>query len=166
MSLATYSPEDITILLAGIYPLTGYIDGTFISITKDLAPFESARTSDGRVARKHNNDQSYTIILTLQSTSQDNDVLTKLGQIDETFFRGKFPLLVKDQVGSSLFFSTTTWIEGVPTMDFGTEVTPRVWTLRSSQALVNFGGNEEASSAIQDLVNIITSAAPILEGLL
>lgn len=167
MSLATYSPEDVTVLIAGIRPLTGYLDGTFITITKDLIPFESARTADGRVARKYNRDQVYTVVINLHSTSEDNDFLTKVWQIDEATLRGKFPLLIKDTKGSSLFFSTTAWIESPPIMEFSsTTVTPRTWIIKATQSVINFGGNLEASSAIEDLVNVVVSAAPILEGLL
>ncbi|MNF84770.1 hypothetical protein D3C84_671480 [compost metagenome] len=163
--LMHYSPEDITILVAGFIPISGLIDGTFVTISKDLAVFSTARTSDGQVARLYSNDSTYTITITLQNTAESNDILTKLWQVDEISQMGKFPLMIKDQLGTSLFFSTTSWIESVPTMEYSTNISDRVWVIRSSQAVINFGANQERSSAIQDLANIVASSLPILEGL-
>ncbi|MNQ65434.1 hypothetical protein D3C85_798880 [compost metagenome] len=127
--------------------------------------FSTARTSDGQVARLYSNDSTYTITITLQNTAESNDILTKLWQVDEISQMGKFPLMIKDQLGTSLFFSTTSWIESVPTMEYSTNISDRVWVIRSSQAVINFGANQERSSAIQDLANIVASSLPILEGL-
>lgn len=164
--LNSYSPEDVTVLVAGVLPLTGFIAGSFVTIKKDVSPFQAARTSDGQVARLYSNDQTYTVTLTLHNTAESNEVLTKLWLLDEITQRGKFPLLIKDQLGSSLFFSTTSWIEGIPDTTYGSEITERTWTIRSSQAVINIGGNASASSLIEDLLNTVTAAVPILEGIL
>lgn len=164
--LAHYSPEDVTILVAGFIPITGLVSGTFVSINKNLQPFVAQRTTDGQVARLKNNDQTYSVTLTLQSTSESNDVLTKLWQFDELLLKGKFPLLIKDNLGSSLFFSATTWIESVPVLDFSDTITNRMWMLRSSQAGINFGGNANASGMLEDLFNTVASIAPGYSGLL
>lgn len=166
MAIANYCPDNVNVLLAGFIPLTGFVDGTFVQISKDAMPFQSVRTADGVVSRLYSNDQTYTISLTLHSASKGNDALTKLWQIDEITQRGKFPLLVKDSSGSDLFFSTTTWVEQVPAISKSTGIEGRTWVLRSSQAVINVGGNEDASSLLQDLVNIASSAAPILEDII
>lgn len=165
-NLASYSPEDITVLVAGVLPLTGFVSGNFVNISKDIQPLSSTRTSDGEVARLYNNDQTFTITITLHNTAESNEVLTKLWLLDEITQRGKFPLLIKDQLGSSLFFSATSWIEGIPDTTYGSEITERTWTIRSSQAVINIGGNASASSLIEDLLNTVTAAVPILEGIL
>lgn len=164
MALFSYCPEEVNVLVAGFIPLKGFVDGTFVSITKDVIPFTSNRTADGVVSRLYNNDQTYTIEITLYNGSESNNVLTKLWQLDEITQVGKFPLLIKDNSGSDLFFSTTTWIESPPVMNKSSTVDGRTWTLRSSQAAINFGGNEEISSIIGDLVNLATSALPGIQG--
>jgi hypothetical protein len=164
--LFNYCPEEVNILLAGILPVEGFVDGTFITIDKDVMPFKSVRTPDGTVARLYDNDQTYTIRITVHNGTVTNDFLTKLWQLDEITQRGKFPLLVKDSSGSDLFFSTTTWIEELPQLAKSNSVDQRTWVLRSSQAVINFGNNEEPSSIVQDLVNIAAGALPILEGIL
>lgn len=163
--LATYIPEEVTILLAGI-PVSGFIQGSFISVDKDVKPFTSKRTADGTVSRMYNNDQTYTITLTLYSGSDSNQLLTRLWQLDEITQRGKFPLMIKDGSGSDLFFSTTTWIEGIPSLVKSNQYEPRAWTLRSSSAIINIGGNGDAESILNDIISIAASALPSLNGLI
>lgn len=165
--LATYIPEEVTVLLAGFIPVSGFIDGSFVSVTKDIKPFTSKRTADGTVSRMYNNDQTYTITISLYSGSDSNDALTKLWQLDEvTQGKGKFPLFVKDSSGSDLFFSSTTWIEGIPPLVKSNNFDTRTWTLRSSFGVINIGGNGSPESLLNDLVNIAASALPALEGII
>lgn len=165
-TLATYSPEDVTILVAGIVPITGLAAGSFLTISKNMQPFTTQRTSDGQVARLYNNDQTYTISITLHSAAESNDVLTKISLLDQTLLKGKFPLFIKDTKGTSFFFSTTTWIEAEPDQEFSDEITTRTWILRSSQAVTNIGSNVEPSGMMDDLINTVAASAPIFAGLL
>jgi hypothetical protein len=164
--IASYTPEEVNVLLAGFIPIKGFADGTFISITKDVMPFSSRRTADGTVSRAYHNDQTYTLALTLHSASEFNDIMTKLWQLDEISQVGKFPILIKDNSGTDLFFSTTTWIETIPEIVKSTAIDNRTWIMRSSQAVINIGGNAEPSSLIDDIVNLAASALPIVEGIL
>lgn len=165
-NLLTYSPEDITILLAGVIPIDGYVDGTFLSIKKDVDPYSSKTTADDVVSRTYRKNQSYTITLTLHSASASNDILTTLWQLDELTQTAKFPIIIKDQLGTSFFFSSTSWIEGVAEMTYGTEITERRWVIKSSQAILNVGGNDGESSLIGDLARTLLAASPILGSLL
>ncbi len=166
MSLFTYNPESVNVLLAGFINISGFVDGTFVDISKDVVPFSSVRTADGTVARMYNNDQTYTITLTLHCGSSSNDLLTKLWQLDEITQKGKFPLLIKDFSGSDLFFSTSTWIEGIPSIVKSNDVGTRTWVLKSSQAIINVGSNGEPSGLLEDIVNLATGSLPALEGIL
>jgi len=161
-----YCPDEVSCLIGGILPVSGFIDGTFISVTKDLVPFSSGRTADGMVGRIYNNDQTYTITLTLHCGSPSNDVLTKFWQLDEISQKGKFSLFVKDRSGSDLLFSTNTWIEGLPTMSKSSGIDTRTWVLRSSQAIINYGSNSSEESLVQDLVNLAIGALPALQGII
>lgn len=165
MAIANYSPEDVNCLAFGI-PLKGFADGTFVSISKDKVPYGSIETADGSVSRLYTNSQTYTISLTFHRGSVSNDILTKLWQLDEVTQVGKFSLLIKDLSGTDLFFSTNTWVEGIPNVVESTTFDTRTWVLRSSQAAINIGSNEDASSIIQDLINIASAAGPIFRGVL
>lgn len=164
--LATYIPEEVTVLIGGLLPISGFVDGTFLEVHKDLVPFSAIRTPDGTVARLYNNDQTYTITLTLYSGSDSNDVLTKFWQLDEITQRGKFPLMIRDSSGSDMFFSTTTWIEKPASIVKSNNFDSRTWVLRSSQAVINIGGNGDASSILGSLVNLAISAIPTIEGII
>lgn len=166
MSLFTYNPESVNVLLAGFINISGFVDGTFIDISKDVMPFTSIRTTDGMVGRLYNNDQTYTITLTLHCGSDSNSLLTKMWQLDEITQRGKFPLLIKDFSGSDLFFSTSTWIEGIPSIVKSNDVDTRTWVLKSSQAIINVGSNGEPSGLLEDIVNLATGSLTALEGIL
>jgi len=163
MEIASYCPEDINCLAYGI-PLTGFSDGTFITITKDKVPFGSTETTDGQISRLYTNSQTYTISLTFHRGSQSNDVFSKLWLLDELTKKAKFPLLVKDLSGSDLFFSSSTWIEGIPSMVQSTNFDSRTWILRSSQAVVNIGSNLDASNILQDLLNLAAGVLPTVQG--
>lgn len=166
MSIFNYCPDEVNVLLAGFINISGFVDGTFVDISKDIVPFSSVRTADGTVARMYNNDQTYTITLTLHCGSSSNDLLTKLWQLDEITQKGKFPLLIKDFSGSDLFFSTTTWIEGIPSISKSNGIDSRIWVLRSSQAVINVGGNTNPSGLLQDITNLAISSLPAIEGIL
>ena len=159
-TIFNYCPESVNCLIGGIIPVEGFVDGTFISVDKDEMPYSSIRMPDGTVARKKNTSQTYTITITLHNGAETNNLLTKMWQIDELTDRGKFPLLIKDQSGSDLLFSTESWIEGIPSLTKSNAVDSRVWVIKSAYAVINIGGNEEQSDLINDIVNIAASALP------
>ena len=165
-TIFNYSPEEVYVVIAGLLAAEGFADGTFINITKDEAPYRSRTTSDGQVIRLYRNSQTYTVDLTFPIGSVTNDFLTKLWQLDEITQKGKFPIMIKDGSGSDLFFSATSWIEGLPTMVKSTNVDTRTWRIKCASAGVNFGNNTGESGFVQDLLNIATSALPALDGIL
>ena len=159
-TLFSYIPESVNCLIGGIIPVEGFVDGTFISVDKDEMPYSSVRMPDGTVARKKNTSQTYTITITLHNGAETNNLLTKMWQIDELTDSGKFPLLIKDQSGSDLLFSTESWIEGIPSMTKSNAIDSRVWVIKSAYAVINIGGNESPSDLINDITNIAASALP------
>lgn len=159
-TLFNYIPEAVNCLIAGFIPIEGFVDGTFISVDKDEMPFTSVRMPDGTIARKYTNSKTYTITITLHNGSETNNLLTKMWQVDELTQMGKFPLLIKDQSGSDLLFSTESWIESIPSLTKSNGIDSRVWVIKSAYAVINIGGNEEQSGLIGDIVNIATSALP------
>ena len=137
--IANYCPDEVSVLLAGFIPLDGFIDGTFIEITKDVQPFRSVTSADGKVSRLYSQSGVYNVSLTLMSTSGGNDILTKLWQLDEITQKGKFPLLIKDKTGT--------------------------WVLKSVESVINVGGNQKASDLINDITNIAVGALPSIRGI-
>lgn len=159
MDLWTYSPEEVTVLVMGV-PLEGVVDGTFVSVTRQAPVFTSSSTADGHITRTYNAAYIWDIQFTLMNTSPSNGFLDKLVLLDRVTKRGKFPLMIKDGFGGTLIFSTTTWIEELPSITYGVEMTERVWTLKSANAVVNINGNESPSSMAEDILGTVASALP------
>ena len=158
--IASYCPDIVTVLVAGFIKVDGFVDGTFVQIDKDEMPYSSVRMPDGTVARKHSDSQTYTITITIHSASTANDLFTKLWQLDELTQMGKFPLMIKDQSGTDLLFSTESWIESIPSMIKSNTIDPRTWVIKSAYSVVNIGSNEEPSTLVNDIVNMAASALP------
>ena len=162
MALNFYSPEDVIVTIGGVLKLSGYVDGTFLECTKDIQPFASKRTPDGTTARLHVKDRNYTIRFTLAQSSESNDLLMKIQQIDEITKMGYFPLLIKDSRGSSILFAPTAWIEMLPSLSFSNGIEGRTWELRATGCVTHIGGNEGSDDLYQDLIKTILSSAPTL----
>lgn len=158
MSIRSYSPTDVDILLAGFYKVGGFVEGSFVTISKDIQPYTTVRTADGEVARSFVKDNTYTITINLASTSPANDILTKIYQADAATQYAKFPIFIKDRLGSSLFLAPTCWIMQVPELSFGQTVTDRTWVIQATQCIPNFGGNADASSDLEDLAQSVLGA--------
>lgn len=154
MALATYSPEDVDILLAGIINISGFINGTFVNIAKDVGTFSTRESSDGVVSRNHASSGTYTVTLTLASTSESNKYLTLFSRLDDVTKMGMFPLIIKDRMGSTLLFSPKSWIETLPDTDFDVDVTERAWKIKCANAVLSIGGNEESSSIAEDVISV------------
>lgn len=161
--LYSYSPEDIDILIAGAIKITGYADGTFVNIAKDGQTFVTKLSSDGQVSRTHTNIRTYNVDITLHSAAESNQVLTYLHAADDISKMAKFPLIIKDNLGSTLLFAPSAWIEHTPDTTFSTEITERQWTIKCANASMNIGGNDGGTSMAED---ILTAGLGQLGGIL
>lgn len=141
-TLSHYSPEDVVILLGGIYPVDGLVDGSFVSIQKDSDSYSTKITADGRVSRAHINVPTHTIRLSTMSTASVNDILSAWAFSDGKLYGVMMPFFVKDGLGTTLFYAPFAWIEKEPDLVLGTEVETREWTIKTAGAVRNVGGNE------------------------
>src|SRR5690625_852513 len=151
--LAHYSPEDVDIYIAGALRVTGYIEGSFVLVSKDTQRFVTKESSDGVMSRSHSNSRSYSVRITLHSGANFNEVLTRLSEFDNLTKMGKFPLIIKDRLGSTLLFSPTSWIEMIPDTTLGVEVSEREWLIKSSNTSLHVGGNSSSSGFGEDVIN-------------
>jgi len=162
--LANYSPESVIILVAGLHTVTGYAEGSFISIEK-VTPTSSARESaDGVVSRVIRNSSLYNVRLTLAQSSDSNGVLSIFHNVDRlTNGRAKFPFIMKDKRGSSVMFAAEAWISSVPESTFSSGVEGRTWEIVCAGATNNVGGNYDESSIVEDVLGV---GAGLLGGVL
>ena len=141
-TLALYSPEDVIILLGGIYQITGTHEGSFISINEGNNRFYTSVTTDGRITRTHIKDPTHTVNITLASTAEANSVFSAWASADGILFGAMIPLFIKDNMGTTLFYAPMSWVEKVPDANFSTEVEAREWVIKTAGATATIGGNE------------------------
>jgi len=161
-TLFTYSPEDIQVAVAGILNITGFVEGSFVTISRDAPLFATTESADGMVSRVKRNSNTYTVSLSLMNTSESNDALTILAGIDHSTSVAKFPLLIKDSLGSTVFFATSAWIENLPSTEYSTTITNRNWNIRCASSTLFVGGNKEPSGGGEDATKILLGLAPTL----
>lgn len=140
MGVKTYNPADVVIVVAGI-PISGFADGTFLSIGRNNPSFTDGTGADGEGFRSKSNDKSGTATLTLLQTSASNALLSALAALDEASGDGIGPLLVKDNSGTSLYSAQTAWIEKPADSEFAREKSDREWVIKTDLLNVFVGGN-------------------------
>lgn len=140
MSVKTYSPKAVSVIVAGMQ-ITGFAEDSFVSVERDSDAFTKTVGADGEVSRSASADLSGTITITLQSTSDSNEILSALSLADQVSLSGEFTVLIKDNSpgGTSLHTSPSAWIQKVATKEYGAEVGDVEWLLQCAQ-LVEFVG--------------------------
>jgi hypothetical protein len=154
-SIANYSPERVTIVLALMHTVTGYASGSFVSIEKTSPTFSVRESSDGVVSRTLNPSKLYVVRLTLAQSSDSNSVLSWMHNADRiTKGRAKFPLTIKDSSGSSVMFSAEAWITRIPVAGFSDGVETREWEITCAVATNFIGGNYDNTDVLDDFLSI------------
>ena len=135
----TYDPLQVSVIV-GAHIVTGFADGTFVSVERNNQTFELVSGASGETARSKSNDRSGTITITLLQTSESNSVLQGFATADELSNSGKFPVIVKDNNGESLYEATEAWIQQPATAEFSKEISEREWVLETGQLIMASGG--------------------------
>lgn len=165
MTLLHYSAVDVSILIAGLYKIEGLAENTFVSLTREVKPFDFQRSTDGREgARIYRKDDGYRMEITLAQSSGSNNVLSMLYNVDILTQMGKFPIILKDFSGSTTFFGATCWIEDLPEVDFGNELSTRTWSFMCRECTFHIGGNADEHFLLQAL-ELGVSVAPFIQRL-
>lgn len=136
----TYSAGDVVLTVGGAI-ISGFADGTFVTVAREAASFTKVTGSDGTVSRARSNNRSGTMTITLLQTSPSNDILSAFLAEDELNGTGVFQVLLKDVTGGSRFFSAVAWVETLPSVEYGKELSNREWTLALSDIEFNVTGN-------------------------
>lgn len=145
MSLAgagvrTYDASQVILAVNGSV-IGGYADGTFIEIVRTSASFTKVVGADGTTSRAKTNDISGTITITLAQTSPSNDVLSQLQEQDLLQNNAIVPVVMEDLSGSSILFTGTGWVEGLPRTAFGKDISNREWVIHLSSMQLSIAGN-------------------------
>lgn len=158
--LASYSPEDVTIVLSNSkfsHFISGTSESSFISVTRTVPHAALTNGADGSNARVVRAIKNAEVTVTLMATSESNDVLSQLLALDEGSRDGTdcFSLTIKDNTGRTVMSSPQAFIGNTPDVDFGVEVTDRAWVISAIHLTTHIGGNgrfsPEGFDAVTDL---------------
>lgn len=142
----TYDPNNVQVIMGGV-PITGFADGTFISVAFDEDLYTKTVGADGEVSRAKSNNQSATVALTLKQTSGSNDELSAFYQADQVSDSGVVPLMIKEiGSGRTLVFAQAAWVQKLPDVAYSKEVEDRNWTIATAQLKTFIGGNAPSGS--------------------
>jgi hypothetical protein len=133
MGLKTYDPAKVMITLGGV-PITGFADGTFVSVEPAGDRFTKKVGADGEVSRTKSNDNTSRVTLTLKQTSLSNTYLNTLKESDRLLNAGVRPLSITDLSGTTILFWPQAWVAAVPGQEFGKEEGDRAWVIDTGQA--------------------------------
>ncbi len=128
----TYDPKKVIVTFGGT-PLSGYADGTFITVAPSADTFAKVVGADGEVARGRSNDDTAEVTITLMQTSLSNKVLSTIRAADKIGSSGILPLSITDLSGASLYFWPQAWIRRSPDGEFAKEVGERAWIFDTGQ---------------------------------
>lgn len=130
-----YDAAQFVPIFGGVH-LTGYPEGTFISIQPSEDTYTEVVGADGLVSRAKTNNKTATATITLQQTSTSNDFLSAIHSAGTVL-----PFLLKDLNGTTAIFSAAGWIKRVATVEGARDITNREWTLFLTNCETFVGGN-------------------------
>lgn len=140
--MKVYDASQVTVAFAGV-PLSGYASGAFCRISEEADAFTDDVGADGEVVRSKTNDRRATVTVILQRTSDSNDFLSALANLDKNSPNGAGvgALLIRDRNGRALYTASKAWIRKAPDVEFGTEAGNVEWTIRCANLVRFDGGN-------------------------
>lgn len=146
--LASYSPEDVNIVISQgnlAHVVSGYVDGTFVSISRLVLasePYTGSDVSNARIVRSNKNS---TITLSLHQASESNDILGQLLRNDEQTrdSTNLFSMTIKDNTGRSLYYCRQCYIGNNPDSTFSNAIDSRDWSIHAVKLEQVQGGNAE-----------------------
>lgn len=141
MPAKTYNAKKVIITYNGI-PITGFADGTFLTITPARERSTKKVGADGEVARSKSNDHTHEVTFTLLQTSASNNYLSNLLEVDRLTDVGAYPLQVVDLSGTTLHFWDAAWIKQEADGEFANEISDRAWVLDTGQVAANVTGGQ------------------------
>jgi hypothetical protein len=140
MAVKTYDASQVAIIVGG-FNITGFADGSFVSVERNADAFALYVGTDGEGTRAKTNNKSGRFTFTLSQSSDSNAILSGIAAADELKNAGVVPVLVKDGSGASLYAAETAWIVKQPAAEFGREIGSREWILETDELVVFTAGN-------------------------
>ena len=130
----TYDPRQIMMSL-GSHVVSGYSDGTFLTIEAHGDGISKSVGADGEVIRSIDPDETATVTITVQYGSDTYKFAKQQYDMDRiTHGDGMFPVLIKDLKGNLVFSAEEGWIDNSPSTEFGKEASDREIVIETGKA--------------------------------
>jgi hypothetical protein len=126
-TVRTFDPKQVVINFGPVI-MTGYAEGTFVTIDRTGDLFTETKGADGGVDRVNNNNNMFNVEVTLKQTSTTNDELSAILATDLAANGGIYQLLIQDVAGTSLFVAAQCWIKKDPESEYSDVMSNRTWT--------------------------------------
>lgn len=140
VTVKTFDPKMVVITFGSI-PISGYAEGTFVSVNRSGDAFAKRKGAGGDVERINKNQGDFEVTVTLLQTTPTNKELSAVLAADQVTNAGVFPLTIKDLLGETLFFAPQAWIRKDPEWEDGDDLNSRAWTFDTGIGSNLIGGN-------------------------
>ena len=138
--MKTFDPKGVSIVMgAGI--ITGFADGTFVTVEKVEDAFTETAGPDGEVVRVASNNPLSIVTLVLMQSSDSNSFLSAIHQLDIRTGKGVVPFALKEIEGDTVAFSGASYVRKMANIEYGKEVSNREWTIVLAESEMFVGGN-------------------------
>lgn len=134
-----YDPEGVIVTING-KNITGYADGTFVKVARDVDAYTKAKGADGETTRVKSQNLGGTIVITLMQGSNGNDILEAIADQDELTSDAVFAAQIKDKNGTFSASGDKAWIKKKPDSTYAKETENREWTIDVAELTYTVGG--------------------------
>ena len=126
--VSTYDPGCITVNVGG-HIVSGFADGTFVSVERDMDNFTKIVGAGGSIARARTRNISGKVTLTLMQTSESNSFLEAKMLADDLANEGEFVVTIMDDKYDGICTADAAWVLKPPTLSYGREFEDREWVI-------------------------------------
>ncbi len=125
---------------SGILIANGFGPDSFLKITRASDTFSYTSGASGEGAYSKSNDKSGTVELTLLASSQANDQLAAVAELDELSGVGTAPLFIKEANGTMRAHAQNARIMKQPDIERGKEIGTTTWVFHCADLEMLSGG--------------------------
>lgn len=126
--METYDPAQVNLVIGGQL-ITGFMDGTFIQVSREEDSWLPQVGADGEVARARNANKMGRIVVTLMQTSPSNDVLSAMHNTDVLTGVPPGAALITDNLGATVLGGDNAFLLKPADVEFDKTISGRQWTI-------------------------------------
>ena len=158
--LATFAPNEVDVIItqssSGLnHVVSGFAEDKLVGVERAAETFSKYVGADNTTTRIYKADKSLSITLSLQQTSNSNDIMMQLYKNDVATRNGLFSILVKDNSGRSYYFAEEAYIAVVPSTSYANSMQVFEWVIHAHDSDVYIGGNAPFSAEDQSAMEAL-----------